>query len=182
MMDRIKEFLNEQSVYRIVDIKPEELVFDNKVRETCKENKCTRFGMNFMCPPDIGDLETHMKAVQMYDEGLLVYIHDDIEDPDDREQFYHSADRLNGIILDSEKAALEFGYADVKAFIAGHCRKCKTCGKELGLTACVQPETSRPSMESIGISVMQTCEGKGAPIEFTTGEVTWVALLLVKRG
>lgn len=180
-MNILKEYFKFYDINNVIDIKPADLIFDNKVREACEENKCTRFEMNFMCPPNIGSIEKYRTMVNRFDQGLLIYFTQTIEKTDDHEEYYGSADILNDIILASENAALEFGYVDARGFIAGHCRRCDPCGKAVGLVNCIEPNLARPSMEAVGIDVMKTCELKGNPIAFENGKVTWVGLLLIKK-
>jgi len=180
-MNILKKYLKFYDIDKVIDIKPTDLIFDNKVREACIENRCTRFEKSFMCPPNVGSVEMNKRMVNNFDKGLLIYYSETIENTDDLEQYYASADILNDIILASENAALEFGYVDAQGFIAGHCRRCEPCGKEVGLLNCIEADIARPSMEAIGIDVMKTCELKGHPIAFNKGEVTWVGMLLTKK-
>lgn len=179
-MDKIIKYLNYMSIHKVIKIKPEELRFEEQVRDACKENKCGRYQQNFMCPPHVGTIASQQEELNNYNRGLLIYLKEAIADSSDQELYYQSADRLHEIILGAERTAQTWGYEQVKGYIAGHCRLCDPCGAEVGLQCCIRPDEARTSMEAIGIDVLKTCDAFGEPIVFNENEVTWVGMLLLR--
>ncbi len=134
-----------------------------------------------MCPPYVGEVANLKKEILNYSDAILIYSHDSIDNPDDKEQYYISADRLHEIILASEQACNDWGFKQTKGLIAGHCRLCEPCGASLSLLNCINPMESRMSLEAAGIDVIKTCESINEPITFLENEVTWVGMLLLRR-
>ncbi len=62
-----------------------------------------------MCPPYVGEVANLKKEILNYSDAILIYSHDSIDNPDDKEQYYISADRLHEIILASEQACNDWG-------------------------------------------------------------------------
>lgn len=179
-MNKVVKYLEYMNIYRVVEFNLDALVFDEKVREACKENKCGKYNCNFMCPPFTGTLMHSKERMKAFKTGLLIYLKEPVLNPEDQENYYHSADRLHEIILGAERAAEDWGFKSRAGFIAGHCRLCDPCGAVLGLAQCCRPEEARTSMEALGIDVMKTCENLGYPIHFVDNEVTWVGMLLLR--
>lgn len=163
----------------IHDIKPDEIIFDEKIRGYCKENKCGRYNNNFMCPPIIGEVEEYKKIINSYKNGYLLLIKDNIEDPNINE-YYNSQKKLHQIVLEIENEIIEDGYNDSLGFIAGECRLCRPCKKVQGYNKCIYPDKARTSLEAVGVDVVKTLKRKGIEIIFGTNDITWVGVVWMK--
>ena len=62
-----------------------DVVLSATFRDICASNGCGMFGRCWMCPPDIGEIETLMAQVHQYKHGLLYQTIADIEDSFDIE-------------------------------------------------------------------------------------------------
>ncbi|QXM07174.1 DUF2284 domain-containing protein [Crassaminicella indica] len=181
-MDRLrklKDYINSQDIYLVKEILVEVLLVSKKVRDICMKNKCGQYHNNFMCPPYVGALEDFADSLKMYTKGFLILVKDKIDDPLDYNSFYKSADVLHEIMLDIEQYGKELGYDKAFAFIGGHCRLCEICAAKLGKESCVDTKRARPSLEAVGVDVIETCSKVGINIEFKKDEVTWVGCLLI---
>ncbi|QZY54823.1 DUF2284 domain-containing protein [Crassaminicella profunda] len=181
-MDKLKQlkaYIDNQDIYLMKEIPPEELPISKEVRDTCMKNKCGQYNNNFMCPPYVGTLEEFEDKVKEYTKGFLVLVKDKIDDPSDHNAFYVSADQLHGIMLDIESYGKKLGFDQSFAFIGGHCRLCKICAVRLGKEKCIDSKRARPSLEAVGVDVIDTCSKVGIHIAFKKDEVTWVGCLLI---
>ena len=67
----------------VIDAK--NVVLSATFRDICASNGCGKYGRCWMCPPDIGEIETLMAEVRKYKHGLLYQTIADIEDSFDIE-------------------------------------------------------------------------------------------------
>ncbi len=177
--DFLKTYEKIKKVYTIREIEIDKIKITQTVRDYCARNKCGQYGANFMCPPYVGDIEDFKKKLRTYDAGFIVVVKDKVNNPDDMEEFYKPAYRLHEIMLELEKEAKKLGFKNSYALIGGNCKLCKICNAKLGIKECKYPDKARPSLEAMGIDVIDTCRRIGINIEFRKDEVTWVGLDLL---
>lgn len=152
------------------------IVLNASFRELCKSNSCGMYGRCWMCPPDIGDIETCMAEVRNYKHGLLYQTFADIEDSFDIEgmqaaakHHVHVGQRLEAfLMLELEKH---------RHLSCGGCRVCERCAKEDGLP-CRNPKRAMPSMEGYGIDVYNTCKPTGLKYINGANTVTYFGIIL----
>ncbi|WP_053955513.1 DUF2284 domain-containing protein [Inediibacterium massiliense] len=178
-MEKLKRYIKSQQIHEVKEIEIDDLIIHKKVRDACIRNKCGQYGKNFMCPPYVGEIEDFQKRLKEYEKGFLITIQDHIKQPSIMENFYVSAIKLHHILLDIEKEAKKIGYEKAYALIGGNCKLCKVCNAKLGKDICNDPKRARPSLEAVGIDVIDTCKKVGISIEFKKNEVTWVGLILI---
>ena len=144
--------------------------------DICRQNSCGNFGRCWMCPPDIGDIETLMADVHKYGHGLLYQTVAEIEDSFDIEGMQeaakahvHAGQRLEAFLMLQLDKHLHLS--------CGGCRVCDRCAKLDGLP-CRDPERAMPSMEGYGIDVYNTC--KPTPLKYINGQntVTYFGIVL----
>jgi len=154
-----------------------EVSVDDRVRLKCQVPLCDSYGRNYTCPPHVPTLSDFRKALNGYEKGILVRVNDTLTEGN-RDPF-RSAGLLHELINFGEKEAFLMGYRFAAGFIGGCCRLCETCAAVTG-EACRFPFRARPSMESMGIDVIETAKRAGMSIEFPVqGRVSWVGLILV---
>ncbi|WP_165000271.1 DUF2284 domain-containing protein [Anaerophilus nitritogenes] len=178
-MNDLKTYIKSHPIYELKEINIDDVIIAQKVRDACIRNKCGQYGKNFMCPPYVGEIEDFSKKLKEYKRGFLITIQDCIKEPSVMEDFYVSASKLHHILLDIENKAKELGYDKAYALIGGNCKLCKVCNARLGKDICNDPKRARPSLEAVGISVIDTCKKVGISIEFKKNEVVWVGMLLI---
>lgn len=175
LLDRICK----KDVIFVGEMKPEELVIEEKVREYCMQNKCGQYDRNFMCPPRVGSVESNREKILNFDSCLVLIKKYKLINPENREKFYIPAEELHKILLEIENEAKELGYNKATSLIAGNCRICNPCKVVFGEKNCPYPEKSRSSAESLGINVIETIKKLGLNLEFKNDEVTWVGIILI---
>ncbi|WP_162138479.1 DUF2284 domain-containing protein [Caldisalinibacter kiritimatiensis] len=178
-LSKIKGFIYSKGVHLVKDIYPTEIIIDEKVRKYCKQNKCGEYGNNFMCPPFVGSIEDFREELKKYKHGLIVMIKDRIVNGNDENRYYNSAKKLHNILLEVENECKKNYFNNVKVLIGGNCRICNPCVAALGEEKCKYPKKARPSLEAMGIDVVNTCKQIGIVVEFKTDEVMWIGLVLL---
>ncbi|MCR4441088.1 MAG: DUF2284 domain-containing protein [Peptococcaceae bacterium] len=161
----------------------EEVVFDPRVTLKCRQNLCSHYGKNFMCPPFVPTSEEFKTGASKYRLALLVVKEQEIEaglsNKEKDKAFKRLSLEILGILTTLEKKALEMGFSLSLGLGGGNCKLCEICGAKLGAESCNKPAEARPSMEAAGIDVMETCRRAQVPVSFREGSIQVVGLLLI---
>lgn len=163
-------------VHKAAVIPVESIVLNAAFRDICKKNSCGLYDRCWMCPPDIGDIETLMAEVRRYQHGLLYQTIASLEDSYDIEgmndaakRHVHIGHRLEAFLMLQLEKHLHLS--------CGGCRVCERCAKHDGLP-CRDPERAMPPMEGYGIDVYNTC--KSTELKYINGQntVTYFGIVL----
>ncbi len=152
------------------------IVLSASFRDICKSNSCGMYDRCWMCPPDIGEIETLMAEVRRYGHGLLYQTIADIEDSFDIEGMQAAA-RQHVLVGQRLEAFLMLQLGRHLHLSCGGCRVCERCAKLDGLP-CREPERAMPPMEGYGIDVYNTC--KPTELRYINGQntVTYFGIVL----
>ncbi|MBE6546837.1 MAG: DUF2284 domain-containing protein [Ruminococcaceae bacterium] len=139
---------------------------DRAFRDMCASNACGMYGKCYMCPPDVGEIDTLMAEVRQYDYALVYQTVTALEDSFDfegmveaKKKTYPLAQRLRTIVQDMKLSkVLHLG--------AGGCGVCPKCAKQTG-EPCRFPDRALPSLEAYGINVSQLA--KAADMKYING-------------
>lgn len=112
------------------------------VRLQCQYG-CGDYGRWLTCPPHAPPIELVERALGEYRRGLWVAAAD------------HPG--VNRLVRELRKAAFDAGCWQALALGAGHCDLCPECD----LTACRHPRAASPSLEALGVSVLEALELHG---------------------
>lgn len=157
-------------------IDADSIVLHASFRDICKSNGCGMYGRCWMCPPDIGEIETLMSEVRKYKHGLLYQTVAEIEDSFDIEGMHEAgvrhawtSQRIEAFLMPVLEKHLHLS--------CGGCRLCERCAKQDGLP-CRKPEQALPPMEGYGIDVYQTT--KPTDLKYINGQntVTFFGIVL----
>ncbi|OKY78537.1 MAG: putative metal-binding protein [Candidatus Methanohalarchaeum thermophilum] len=169
----------------------EDVVVDQRVRLKCQVPICPHYNNNLMCPPHIPSVEMFKKALKNYEKAFFVQIitsvnsldnGNNIEDDWEERSKDHEGYKkeLLDIMNELERFAFKEGYHLATGLIGGSCPLCDKCVIEEGSTECRHPYMARPSMEGLGIDVIETCKNAGIQINLSSEEkVRWNGLLLL---
>ena len=92
-----------------------------------------------------------------------------------------AAVRLHKLVNDVESKAMSLGFPFALGLIGGECMLCPTCVGPGAREGCRRPFEARPSMEGVGIDVLQTCVNAGLPFDMPPKtEIVWSGLLLIQ--
>jgi len=157
-------------------IKTEDIVLSSVFRDICAGNACGKYSRCWMCPPDIGEINTLMSRLKTYQHGLLYQTIYAIEDSFDIEGMGEAAVRhaqVSQAVNDAVKPLLP-GNLHLSC---GGCNLCERCAR-LDDLPCRLPDKALPPMEGYGIDVYQTVRPTG--LKYTNGQntVTFFGIVL----
>ncbi|PKM78053.1 MAG: hypothetical protein CVU90_04890 [Firmicutes bacterium HGW-Firmicutes-15] len=159
-----------------------DILLDERVRMHCQVNLCGNYHNNLMCPPFLPSLSEIRLLIKRYNFALLLQLQPSITSKNKEETleiFSKTAIQLNEMLISLERKAFASGFPLALALGAGECKLCEDCIVKHGKTQCPKPGSSRPSMEGMGIDVLQTCKSAGLAMHFKEGELTLAGLLLI---
>jgi len=91
-----------------------------------------------------------------------------------------AAVRLHKLVNEVEGKAMSLGFPYALGLIGGECMLCPECVGAGQGKGCRRPYQARPSMEGVGIDVIQTCIRAGLPFDIPPKtEIIWSGLILV---
>ncbi len=142
---------------------------DRAFRAMCESNACGVYGKCYMCPPDVGDIETLMAEIGTYKYALVYQTVSELEDSYDfegmveaKKSFYPISQKLRGIFRDLKiEKVLHLG--------AGGCGVCKVCAKRTN-EPCRYPDKAMPSLEAYGVNVSRLAASAG--MKYINGQNT----------
>ena len=157
-------------------IKVDSVVLSASFRDICTSNSCGLYNRCWMCPPDIGEIETLMAEIRRYEHGLLYQTISVIEDSFDIEGM-QEAGKSHAWVSQRIEAFMMPILGKHLHLSCGGCRLCERCAKVDGLP-CRKPEQALPSMEGYGIDVYNTC--KPTDLKYINGQntVTYFGIVL----
>jgi len=158
------------------------ILLDERVRMQCQINLCGNYNKNLMCPPFLPSLTATRQLIGSYTFALLLQLKRSLnqnEAEDMRSIFHTTALQLNQMLIELERKAFAYGFHLALALGAGECKLCPDCVIIEGENKCRKPGASRPSMEGMGIDVIQTFRNAGLSLDFQPGHLTVAGLLLI---
>ena len=142
----------------IIDTK--DIVLDRAFRDMCKVNSCGVYGKCWMCPPDVGDIDTLMSKVKNYDYALVYQTVTEIEDSFDFEGMIAAKKKSYPLAQSLRKVFSDLNITNVLHLGAGGCGVCESCAKKTN-EPCRFPEKAMPSLEAYGINVSELAKSAG---------------------
>ena len=176
-LEKILEYLRTSGADEAAVIQAADVPVDDRVRLKCQVPLCDSYGRNYTCPPFVPALSEFRDALNRYEKGILVRVNDTLDEKN--KDPFRAAGRLHELINLGEKKAFLMGYRFSAGFIGGCCRLCGTCAA-VTHEACRFPFRARPSMESMGIDVVELAKRAGMSVDFPVRDkVSWIGLILV---
>ena len=162
-----------------------DIVVDDRVRLKCFIPLCRHYG-DLVCPPNVPTPDEFRRYLKQYRFALLLSTeYDNPPKPkslaDSEEvsaEIRTKSTDLSDILLKLEGVSLQKGYRFAAGFTGGSCNYCDSCVKTGG--ECKTPYRARPSMEAVGVDVVETLKNADMNLEFPVSDkVKWWGLLLV---
>lgn len=158
----------------------QDILYDKVFRDICAANSCGNYGMCYMCPPDIGDIEQLMQEAQGYAAGVLYQTISEIEDSFDFEGMVTAGKLHNECSQRIGKVLKENGINDVLHLSSGGCRVCTRCAKRDD-EPCRFPDLALSSLEAYGVNVYLTSQNAGLKYVNGNNTVTYFGIVLLKE-
>jgi len=155
------------------------IVIDERVRLKCLVPLCDKYNQNLMCPPNLPSVEEFRKSIKKYSNALFVQLAFQKKRRISKTEIRRYGLRLHKIIHQLEREAFSSGYPLAAGLIGGSCKLCRRC---VGPNhPCRHPLMARPSIEGMGIDVIQTANRIGLPFDFSSrNHLFWNGLLLIE--
>ena len=148
-----------------------------EVRAACAENKCQKYGKNWVCPPACGTLEECQKKLRNYKKGLILQSTTEFEDSFDWEGMRTLAKRHNAV-FDAFADQLRKQYPNALILGDGACNRCQTC--TYPNAPCRFPDRQSSSMEAFGMVVSEVCKLNNIPYHYGVGTLTYIGCVLIE--
>lgn len=139
------------------------LVFDYRVAAMCKYG-CKKYRKKPTCPPNIPDIEYFKKALNEYENILILGRRYPYSDGYFSTHWRtYSTNEIHHMLLEKESELREKGFLYAKAFIGG---SCKLCPDDMCVGAiCKLPSKGRIPLEATGINVFKLMSELGLLFE-----------------
>lgn len=152
------------------------VVYDRSFREMCKRNQCGRYGKYYVCPPDVGDIDTLMAKAQAYPKAVLYQLISPLEDSFDIEGMQEAGKRNHDCAQVIQAELKKAGVTGCLQLSSGGCSLCARCGK-LDNIPCRFPDRALSSMESYGVFVAETARNAGMKYVNGTNTITFFGIV-----
>ena len=156
------------------EVKVENLVPQESVRDACMVDKCHSYDKNWGCPPGVGTLEECGKKMQEYDHAILLQSVGVMEDSFDFECVEETAKRHTEQIFKFAEVLRE-AHPGALCLGAGPCTVCPTCAYP---EPCRLPDKAISSMEAYGLFVTDVTKTTDLQYYYGKGTITYVACCL----
>ena len=160
---------------------PDNIVLSREFREICQRNQCGKFERCWMCPPEIGAIESLMQRVRRYSGAVLYQTISPLSDSFDIEGMLHAAQSHAALSNRIQQRLIAMQIGDSLHLTCGGCHLCPTCAKEQNVP-CRFPKNALPSLEGYGVDVYRTTAG--TDLKYLNGEntVTYFGMVLYQEG
>ena len=141
----------------VVTISTSDISIEDDLANMCREPVCAFYGLSANCPPYVASPSKFRNMLEIYRYALAIKM-------DVPTGWLNSDDRLvvmkllHEIVADIERAAIELGYTNSKAFAAGSCKeifcnKHSHCRLLTDKGECRHPKYARSAIEAYGVNV-----------------------------
>ena len=174
----VSQLAEELGIQVCVQLSPELLVPEQRIRDLCHENKCGNYRAHYMCPPYVGTVEEIRARLSGYHLGLLLQYSQPLDVRNDPEGVKRTEVDFHGKVLMLEELLRAYGAEDAWGLIGGSCALCEPCKAASG-EPCRYPEEARPSLESLAIDVLALLARFDLDNEFHPDRITWTGCVLI---
>lgn len=158
-------------------INREQISCSESFRDICEANQCGCYGKCWVCPPEIGEIETLIAQVKAYPKGVLYQTIGTLEDSFDIEGMMEAGRRHALVSSALQRTLPELLQKPFLHLGCGGCHLCEKCAKRTG-EPCRHPESALPAMEGYGIDVYNTTRSTSLNYINGTNTVTYFGLIL----
>ncbi|MDO9558801.1 MAG: DUF2284 domain-containing protein [Syntrophales bacterium] len=182
-MKDIMARLRQQGASVVKRIGVSDIVVDERVRLKCQIPVCDSYNKNLMCPPFVPSVAFFRDALARYTGAVLIQITAPLPEAmagGPSAEVYTPAKKLHELVNLAEKWAFVYQFRFATGLIGGCCRLCDECVAVKKGRVCRHPFKARPSMEAMGIDVVETVANVRLSIRFPiVNEITWTGVVLI---
>lgn len=159
----------EFGAYKAAVIPVDHIHFDRSFRALCESNACGNFGMCWMCPPDVGDIDELIAQAKTFQKALVYQTVGKLADSYDIDGMLEAGKRQNQLAQRISDELASFPFEKTLHLGAGGCRVCPVCAKRTG-KPCRFPDRAMASLETYGVAVSELAETCG--MKYVNGQNT----------
>ncbi len=174
---RLAEKLAVQAGFRTALFDAKLLCPEPEVRRMCADNRCSRFGASWSCPPACGSIKDLSEQMAGYEIGLLLVSVSDVDGDFDLEGI-RNVDQLHKKRFDTVVRQVRQMLPKCMPMAAGSCTRCVKC--TYPDAPCRHPDRLYPSMEACGLIVSNVCDLCGIRYNNGPSTITFVSCILLK--
>lgn len=154
------------------------IIFDEKVRDYCKENKCQKYNHSWCCPPFIKNIIYYKEENTKYKRAIIFW--DTFSyDKNDPQSAYQKMkifqDKTIQLKLELQKKQFLKTQINFNIYGAGTCMICEKC--TYPIKPCKNIGKPVISMEAVGINVFKTLERNKLIYPNIEGTITYYGCL-----
>ena len=168
-IEELLDFTLKSGATRAKIIDAEAIPFDREYRKACEQNRCGNYGTNYMCPPDIGDIDELISKAKGFKNGLVFQLVSQLEDSFDFEGMMEGHDKFNALTRRIFNEAKSLKVSEYLLLGAGKCTICEKCAA-LDKEPCRNPDRAYSALECYGVYVAGMLNKNGMP--YNNGEAT----------
>lgn len=145
---------------------PEQVPVDEKFRVYCEENLCGKYGANYSCPPDCGEVAEMRRRILAEEKVLVLQTVHPIDGYGNKPEIHQSREAHNAMVLGLMAAMQNRGLV---GFCSGYngCPLCSPC-KRVVNEPCAYPDRRISCMSAYCVDVAKLAEICG--LEFSWSE------------
>ncbi len=151
-IQEFKQLLLDEGAYKVGATDVTDIKFDPVYRTYCEANTCGKYGTNWMCPPDAGDIHDLIAHAHTFDKAIIYQTVGELEDSYDIEGMQEAARGHNKLTQKMQQAFQNVSHSKVLHLGAGGCQVCVVCAKKTD-EPCRFPDKALCSLETYGIGV-----------------------------
>ena len=173
--ETIIEFALKNGAFKATCVNTDKIELDTSFYKLCEANACGMFGKCYMCPPDVGEIQSLMDSLSQYKTTVVFQTIEKLEDSYDVEGMKRARNNhmalCHGIKRRFSKENLYLG--------TGGCGVCKKCAKQQALP-CRAPDKAMSSLEAYGINVSHLSSICGMKYINGKNTVTYFGAVFIK--
>jgi len=159
---------------KVIEVR--DIVFNREFRMMCERNECGYYGRNWMCPPDVGEIDAMIDEIKQFQYALVYQTISNLEDSFDVEGMNEAFIKHNKLVFAVQETTSGFNLVEMLNVGAGECSYCEKCAKTND-EPCRFPEKAISSLEAHGIWVQQLANTGGMKYINGTNTVTYFGAL-----
>lgn len=180
MTDRqeIENLILEYPIYQYVFLRPEDVMFTERVRTICKQ-ECKRYGTSWSCPPAVGTVDECRDRTLGYTDVLFFSTVTEVAEILDMDQTLATRGPHEEVTTEIEQLLASRGYR-VLTLSSESCAICSKCAWPEG-KPCRHPDVMHPCIESFGIVVSDLAEKGEMDYYLGEHELLWFTLMFLGK-
>lgn len=173
----IEERIMQLPIYQYVFLKIEDIEFNDKMRNKCK-NECPRYGKSWSCPPAIGSLKQCKNKCMEYSHALLFSSAVEIPDYANKELILNSK-REHEEVTESIENIIRSEVKKCYTLSTESCSLCEKC--TYPKKSCLNPDKMHPCIESHGVVLSSILEEHHMDYFMGENMILWFSLIFIKE-